>query len=118
MHRLETRNLYSIVGTELVDLDKADICEDDFVFSDLDIKKEDLVVKNYKIGYVSGNKENPLDNIYLYNSDELNTKFKSDKSMISSLMHPDLYQERYVRVFCKNKSKIHNLKIAFDRVFK
>jgi len=117
MHRLDTRNLYSMVGSQLVDLDKDNINEDSFIFEDLDIEKDDLVVKNYKIGYVSGNKENPLDYIYLYNSEDLNTKFMSDKSMISSLMHPDLYQERYVRVFCKNKDKKYNLKIAFNRVF-
>jgi len=118
MNRLETRNLYSMVGSQQVNLDRNDINENSFIFEDLDIKKQDLVVKNYKIGYVSGNRENPLDNIYLYNSDNLNTKLLADKTMISSLMHPNLYQERYVRVFCKNKEKINNLKIAFSRVFK
>ena len=53
-----------------------------------------------KIGYISGNKKNPLDNIYFYNTKDINHKFKINKEDVSKLI-PKLYQEHILMIYIK-----------------
>jgi HD superfamily phosphohydrolase len=57
-----------------------------------------------KIGYVSGNKEDPLDNIYFYNTKDVQKgkyiKFKIDKTEVSKLI-PEIYQEYILMIYEK-----------------
>ena len=64
--------------------------------------KDKYEIYQTKIGYVSGNKENPLDNIYFYNTKDIQKgeKFKIDKTEVSKLI-PDLYQEHILMIYEK-----------------
>ena len=52
------------------------------------------------IGYVSGSKENPLDNIYFYNTKNMNKCYKIDKEDVSKLI-PKVYQEHILMIYDK-----------------
>jgi HD superfamily phosphohydrolase len=59
----------------------------------------DLFVEELKIGFVSGNNKNPLENIYYYKKGKENeTPFKI-KLSDSSFIIPEKFQERIVRVY-------------------
>ena len=59
----------------------------------------DLFVEELKIGFVSGNNKNPLENIYYYKKGKENeTPFKVKLSE-SSFIIPEKFQERIVRVY-------------------
>ena len=59
-----------------------------------------IEIYQVKIGFVSGNKPNPFDNIYLYNSNEKD-KFKINNNNLTFLIS-DVYQEYIFIVFYKN----------------
>ena len=63
--------------------------------------KENLIVFSSKIGFVSGSKNNPLDNLYFYKSSDPNVCFKGDKDKTSFLI-PTHYQEYIYLFFNKN----------------
>ena len=67
--------------------------------------KELYEVYHNKIGYVSGNKGNPLDDIYFYNTKDIQNgeykKFKINKEDVSKLI-PNVYQEHILMIYEKN----------------
>lgn len=101
--RLNTHNLYPHIGTimseEPVDLNERFSSDEYMIFSN-------------KVGYVSGNKGNPLDRIYVYRSkDTLFHNYELDgdvasrrinKTDITNLM-PDQHQEHVIMVFRKDR---------------
>ena len=100
--RLHTHELYPHIGTFLT-REKIDI-DIDKVFSGNDYK-----IFKSKVGFVSGNKLNPLDCIYVYKTKDLfengyNVKaFKIDKTDITHIM-PSNYQEYITRVYRKDRN--------------
>jgi HD superfamily phosphohydrolase len=73
---------------------------------------DDLVIFTSTVGFVSGNKPNPLDNIYLYESVKytndkaisIGPMIQKDKYSISNIM-PQTYQEYIVIVFFKKNDE-------------
>ena len=67
--------------------------------------KDKYAIYQTKIGYVSGHKPNPLDNIYFYNTKDIQQnnyiKFKIDKTEVSKLI-PEVYQEYILMIYEKN----------------
>ena len=84
----------------------------------------DIIIYKNKIGYVSGNKENPLNNIYVYKSKDLNHGEFAPRKIgknNDSIITPQIFQEYIVMVFYKIKDKTaikyiseHINNISFD----
>lgn len=65
---------------------------------------QELIIHEHTIGFVSGDKANPLDNIWVYRNSEPNIKYKLNVKE-SSFIIPEQYQETIVRIYAKpNKS--------------
>lgn len=117
---LETRNLYSIVY-HFVSSEKIDINQHINNFDDYD----SIIFYQNKIGYVSGNKPNPLDSIHVYNTknSEFSSKITSHKKnkQDMSLLIPDRHQEYVTTIYYKNKynkKRISELHDYFLELFK
>jgi HD superfamily phosphohydrolase len=76
-------------------------------FKDLDINLEKIRIYSHKIGYVSGNKKNPLENIYVYNSKN-NSKIKINMNEITQLI-PVKYQEYVNYIFYTDKEDVESI---------
>ena len=97
--RLQTHNLYVHIGT--ISTKK-----------EIDIKKEfgdnNHIIHKNKVGYVSGDKLNPLDSINIYKTKDFfinrfNAKsYKINKTEISHII-PDTYQEYITMVFRRDR---------------
>lgn len=120
LHNLETRNLYSVVY-HFVTKDKMDFKSIISEFPD----KDDILVFQNRVGFVSGDKPNPLDSIYVYKTKdstkiacELKT-YRKKKEKITILM-PSVYQECIITIYYKNKhntKRITELYEYFDNMF-
>jgi HD superfamily phosphohydrolase len=77
----------------------------DFLVS-LNDKK--IIVFETKLGFVSGDKLNPLDSIYVYNTKNTNNiiSIKKNKNNITALI-PEVYQE-YIQMIFYNEKKTYN----------
>jgi deoxynucleoside triphosphate triphosphohydrolase SAMHD1 len=109
LKRIDTHRLYHFI-TSYITQSKEDIkniiISNPLVFPDAD----KIVVHQSKVGYVSGNKTNPLDDVYVYKTKNVKLTrrlraSKKDKSDITAIM-PASYQEYVTLVFYKDKSDI------------
>jgi HD superfamily phosphohydrolase len=114
--RIKTHKLFSHVGT---------ITSKTYMYLDPHFNDNDHYIYKNKIGFVSGNKKNPLDEIYVYqtkellvNNNEINCT-KISKNDISQLS-PESYQEHLVIIFSKSddKQKIYNDRKVFHNMKK
>jgi HD superfamily phosphohydrolase len=102
MYRIDTHSMYHHIGT-IVTKFRFDISEE--------FKDRVFIVYKNKVGFVSGNKKNPLDNIYVYKTKEhtINGKNvsarKIDKTEITHLL-PDIYQEFVTMVYSTSLDRI------------
>lgn len=116
LDKLKRRELYKFVGSYTVTENKPKIiCHNDFTNICPQIKNDDLIISVVKIGYVSGDKENPLDNIYLYDKKNSNKCFKINKEDVTNFL-PKSYQEICVKVFCKNKYMFDDIYNTFYKL--
>lgn len=112
-NRIESRNLYTFLG-EFINDPNDKIVVDKLQLqkylqknnSNIEIKSEDIIVKQYKVGYVSGNNLNPLDNIYYFENNN-NQKIKADKLNISFEIKAETYQELVTKIYYKGENKIN-----------
>jgi HD superfamily phosphohydrolase len=120
LNDLESRNLYSVIY-HFVAKDKLNF---DSILSEFPDKDDILVFQN-KIGFVSGNKPNPLDSIYVYKTKDSNKiacelkTYRKKKEKITILM-PSVYQECIITLYYKNKfntTRIKELYKYFDEMF-
>ena len=110
LEKIKSRNIYTLVDS-IICLEPMLITINDF--KDLNIDIEDIFIFNTKIGFVSGNKKNPLDNIYFYNTKITNNMYSPireplKKESISKLIS-ETYQEYITMVFYKNKLDTDNI---------
>ena len=63
-------------------------------------KTDDYIICRFKIGYISGNKKNPLDYVYLYNNKNNNIKLLKDSN--TTTLIPYNYQEYITMIFFRN----------------
>lgn len=94
------RDLYQFVGN-VVTKDPIDI-DENLISCKFGIEKENIIIHKSKIGFVSGNKKNPLDSIYFYDRKERDIKFLIEQKDVSYLVPQD-YQENILMVFLKKK---------------
>jgi hypothetical protein len=84
-----------------------------------------LIIYQTKVGFVSGNKSNPLDDIYVYKTKDSGKSVKieatkKNKEDITAMM-PSTYQEYVTMVFYKIKSdviRINDIKRTFSDFIK
>ena len=103
LNRLKTHDLYCSVA-KLVTKDKLTL-DKNIIFSKFPDSLKDVIIFQSTIGYVSGNKSNPLDNIFVYKTKNKNegiplSATKKNKQNISFLVG-DTYQEHLNIVFYK-----------------
>ena len=76
---------------------------------------------HHTIGFVSGNKSNPLENISFYSDKDPNVKFKLDPKE-NSFFIPDKSQETSLRLYSREKidaptkELINNCKILLEKI--
>ncbi|POM71565.1 Hypothetical protein PHPALM_11847, partial [Phytophthora palmivora] len=67
---------------------------------------EDIVVSDGRLNY-NFKDRNPVDNVSFYASNDLNKKFHIPKEQVS-LLFPEKFEERIIRVYSRNQSsKVH-----------
>lgn len=82
--------------------------------------KENILCYQNKIGFVSGDKPNPLDSVLFYKTKNVSTVYKKNKEDISLLL-PQQYQEYIITFYYKdknNKKRITELYEYFYDIFK
>lgn len=112
--RLQTHDLYPHIGTILT--------REPFDMGDNFNNKDHMIFKN-KVGFVSGNKLNPLDRIYVYKTKDLfvngyNVKaHRINRNDISHII-PEVYQEYITMVFRRDRDpdKIVEDKQMFQQI--
>ena len=120
--RINSHKLYSHVQT-FVSVNKLPVSIDNFPESET-YKKNQIIVFRNKIGFVSGHKSNPLNNVYVYNTKNLIRGEDLIASLADinkySLLITQTYQEYIYMVFYKEKhhSEITNIRTEFDKIIK
>lgn len=122
--QLETHQLYCFIGSVTTDSH----IDANIFFSD-ELDRKDIVVYQSKIGFVSGNKKNPLESIYVYKTKQSNfpningtsSTLQAIKKNIQdeSLLISQTYQEYITMVFYKDKFntlRINQLKSMFQKI--
>lgn len=87
---------------------------------DIPIDHNNIIIHTCKIGLVSGNKTNPLDNVSFYDTKLLHSRqslneIKMKKENLS-LLTPQVYQEYIHMVYVKDKKNIDAIKSSFDKL--
>jgi HD superfamily phosphohydrolase len=100
-HRLQTHTLYPHIGT-IVSKQSVQISE----YFD----SAEYIVYRSKVGFVSGNKNNPLDMIYVYRTKDLldGQQIRErhiDKNEISHII-PDIYQEHITMIYRRDRDPL------------
>lgn len=114
LERIDKRNLYRMVGRFIFERKMA-VNKDELI--DLaglaeEMDRDNVLIYQAKIGYVSGNKTNPLDAVYYYDhktiadSDDPPKKMLVDEHAYSKLL-PNTYQEHILMVFYRNGNDRH-----------
>ena len=80
----------------------------DFNKVDSNIKEDDICIHNSKIGFVSGNKQHPLNSIMYFDTKNTfskksseNKSFKISKKSITKILS-DTHQEFIIMIYSKN----------------
>lgn len=108
INRLDRREFYTFIDEYIVPNDKAKHLKINLIdiisYNNTNIKLniDDIILFDKKINYNSKDK-NPIDNVYFYDN---NIKYKLKKDNISLLL-PNIFEERILRIY----SKINNKKI-------
>lgn len=111
--RLNERDLYQLVASLVTDSK----------IENLDYQDHNVIFYQTKIGFVSGSKENPLDNVYFYShkdNPEVCYKITKDISHNSSHLISDIYQEYITMFFLKDKNDLetkYKLKKTIDFIY-
>ena len=116
LQKLKTRKLYKFVGDyTITKTNNKMIYFKDFIDINNNIQENDIIISSVKIGYISGDKDNPLDNIYLYDKKNSSKCFQIKKENITNFL-PESYQETCVKIFCTNINKFEIICNAFNQI--
>ena len=103
---ISSHKLYPLIFSKTIDKTDKEFKIGDFIIDKVD--NSDYIFHQFTIGYISGNKKNPLENIFLYSTkDDLVVKLMD--SNLTKLM-PGNFQETVIMIFYKNKDKVEDIK--------
>lgn len=108
---IRNRKLYKFIG-DFNNESNININEKNITCYCDNLEPDDIIILQLNRGYTNSDK-NPVDFISFYTLDKLDKKFKLPKDKVSALL-PNIFQEKIIRVFCKNLDKIDNAKNAFE----
>jgi hypothetical protein len=114
--RIRNRDLYKFIGQIIVDNIDIEKAYTDFLTLDNPnnfVKREDIELRVFSIDYGFGSK-NPFDYTYFYKSEDQSRCFSLQPTNIS-LMIPEQFKEYYLRVYCKDKSKVEAVGNMFEK---
>ena len=103
LDRINSRNLYKYIGT-IISENELTINHNTITQIDSTLDDKFIICKK-TIGYISGNKDNPLDNIYFYDKNDKNKAFIIDKQMVTKLSS-SIYKEHLVMLFSITKDQV------------
>ena len=116
--RLDTRNFYQFIDEYIIPNDISYNLKkikpiDILSYDSSNININDIIVYDKKINYNYSDK-NPVDNVYFYDNNNLEYKYKMPKENISLLL-PNIFEERIIRIYSKiNDTHINNkIKTSF-----
>ena len=122
LERIETRDLYKFINEKTYEnLDNENITNliNEFCLENK-LDKDNFIINKSKIGYIGGNKSNPLENIHLYNYNENDNKivkYKAKISDFSELISP-MYQEKILRLYVKDNLLINQGNTLWEKIEK
>lgn len=100
-HQINNRLLYKCAGVIVTDtkihLDQTKLCQ---VCPELE--QDNIEIFQTVVGYVSGNKDNPLNNIFFYDSNNIDECFRINQTDKTHMLS-DKYQEHLTMVFSKSR---------------
>ncbi|QKF93858.1 HD phosphohydrolase [Fadolivirus algeromassiliense] len=95
--RVTNRDLYKLIYAS-VSRNPVDFNQ---ILNGIDMDK--IILYKSKIGFVSGSKDNPLNNVFYYNKNSSNNCAKEAVENVSYLV-PKIYQEHIYMIFIKNRN--------------
>jgi HD superfamily phosphohydrolase len=103
LDKISHHQLYSLVFSKTIDKTDKEFTLNNFLNEDLMVLEHKFILHQSNIGYISGNKSNPLDNIFLYSTknDDIVKLLDSD---LTKLM-PDNFQETVIMIFYTEKDE-------------
>ena len=103
LDKISHHQLYSLVFSKTIDKTDKEFSLNNFLNDDLMVLEHKFILHQSNIGYISGNKSNPLDNIFLYSTknDDIVKLLDSD---LTKLM-PDNFQETVIMIFYTEKDE-------------
>eukprot|EP01100_Stratorugosa_tubuloviscum_P013612 TRINITY_DN6918_c1_g1_i1.p1 TRINITY_DN6918_c1_g1~~TRINITY_DN6918_c1_g1_i1.p1 ORF type:complete len:476 (-),score=153.34 TRINITY_DN6918_c1_g1_i1:93-1520(-) len=75
------------------------------------LNESDVIIDNLQLNYAMQN-QNPVDGVKFYNKFEPSVSFTLDKKNVSLLI-PNEFSERYVRIYCRNPTQAADAQAAF-----
>jgi HD superfamily phosphohydrolase len=99
---LNERRMYKFIGSIVSKVDKS-ITVDLVASIDPSIDPNHIIIHKSKIGFVSGSKSNPFEELYFYNNKSPNVCLKVQKEKVTFLIS-DTYQEYIYMFFVKDSS--------------
>jgi deoxynucleoside triphosphate triphosphohydrolase SAMHD1 len=122
LNKLNNRSIYKFIDIIVLTTKKL-ITWKTFNNIDSNINEDDVCIHNSKIGFVSGNKKHPLNEIYYFNTKNTlknsidNKSFKLDKEDITKMMS-DIHQEYILMIYSKKEDKINLIKNVWNNLKK
>jgi HD superfamily phosphohydrolase len=109
LDKILSHQLYPLVFSTTIQKTDKEYKLEDFLTEEMLENKSQYILHQSNIGYISGNKCNPLENIFLYSSknDDVVKLLDSD---LTKLM-PNNFQETIIMIFYKEKDKVMTDKI-------
>lgn len=101
---LNERRMYKFIGSIVSKVDK-DISINSICNIDESVNPDDIILHKSKIGFVSGSKANPFDELYFYNNKNPNKCIKVQKEKVTFLIS-DTYQEYIYMFFVKDSQNV------------
>lgn len=104
---INSRNLYKLIGS-IISKNKLSFTLNDLKIIEPSISEyidnNKVIIHFNRIGFVSGNKKNPFDDLYFYDNKNPEKLIKIDKDF--SLLISDTYQEYIYTLFVDNKNDL------------
>ena len=106
LNKIEKCDFYKFIGTIVTKLSLG-LTYKSIIELDNELTPESFLIFNSKIGFVSGNKTNPLNNIYFYDRKQYKknpTSHETIKKERISAFLPDTYQENLIMLFATSST--------------